>query len=85
MFWVLKRDGSIEYPQRMFWLRNKNILFWYALLTIGLCPGERFGKLDNHKKSAKAQWYKLLLTFLKLEACKSVTEHVCDYINPNWY
>ena len=23
VFWVLKRDGSFEYPQHMFWLRNK--------------------------------------------------------------
>ena len=27
MFWVLKRDGSFEYPQHMFWLRNKKIIF----------------------------------------------------------
>ena len=26
-------DGSFEYPQHMFWLRNKKIIFWYALLT----------------------------------------------------
>ena len=36
MFWVLKRTepshwgGSFEYPQHMFWLRNKNFLFWYT-------------------------------------------------------
>ena len=23
VFWVLKRDGSFEYPQHMFWMRNK--------------------------------------------------------------
>ena len=27
-------EGSFEYPQHMFWLRNKNN-FWYALLTKG--------------------------------------------------
>ena len=37
MFWVLKRtshwDGTFEYKQHMFWLRNKKIKFWYTLLT----------------------------------------------------
>ena len=30
------RDGSFEYPQHMFWLRNKKIIFSYTLLTKGL-------------------------------------------------
>ena len=46
MFWVLKRtvsarrkepsqrDGSFEYPQHIFWLRNKKIIF--SLHTIKL-------------------------------------------------
>ena len=29
-------DGSFEYPQHMFWLRNKNIIFSYTLLSGGL-------------------------------------------------
>ena len=29
-------DGSFEYPQHMFWLRNKKINFSYALLSGGL-------------------------------------------------
>ena len=29
-------DGSIEYPQHMFWLRNKKTIFWYVLLTDSL-------------------------------------------------
>ena len=29
-------DGSFEYPQHMFWLRIKKIIFWYAPLTKGL-------------------------------------------------
>ena len=29
-------DGSFEYPQHMFWLRNKKIYFSYALLSGGL-------------------------------------------------
>ena len=34
MFWVLKRwDGSFEYPQHMFWLRNKKNDICYALLS----------------------------------------------------
>ena len=30
------RDGSFEYSQHMFCLRNKNFFFLYALLTKGL-------------------------------------------------
>ena len=30
------QDGSFEYPQHMFWLRNKNINFSYPLLSGGL-------------------------------------------------
>ena len=30
------RDGSFEYPQHMFWLRNKKIIFSYALLYGGM-------------------------------------------------
>ena len=26
-------DSSFEYPQHIFWFRNKKIIFWYALLT----------------------------------------------------
>ena len=39
-FWCSKepshRDSSFEYPQHMFWLRNKKIVFSYALLSGGL-------------------------------------------------
>ena len=30
------RDGSFEYPQHMFWLRNEKIIFRYPLLSGGL-------------------------------------------------
>ena len=30
------RDGSFEYPHHMFWLRNKETNFSYALLSGGL-------------------------------------------------
>ena len=30
-------DGSFEYPQHMFWLRNKKIIFSYTFLSGGLC------------------------------------------------
>ena len=30
------RDGYYEYPQHMFWLRNKKNIFCYALLSGGL-------------------------------------------------
>ena len=29
-------DSYFEYPQHMFWLRNKKVVFWYELLTKGL-------------------------------------------------
>ena len=29
-------DGSFEYPQHMFWLRNKKIIFWVRTLTKSL-------------------------------------------------
>ena len=35
MFCVLK-NRSFEYPQHMFWLRNKKIIFSHALLSGGL-------------------------------------------------
>ena len=39
-FWCSKepchRDGSFEYPQHMFWLRNKKNIFSFALLSGGL-------------------------------------------------
>ena len=31
------RDGSFEYPQHMFWLRNKKKNFSYALLPGAWC------------------------------------------------
>ena len=38
--WCLKepshQDGSFEYPQHMFWVKNKKIIFNYAHLSIGL-------------------------------------------------
>ena len=30
-----KKDGSFEYRQHMFWMRNKKIIFSYALLSGG--------------------------------------------------
>ena len=40
MFWVFKRTVSMiryfEYPQHMFWLRNKKTIFGYAHLIKGL-------------------------------------------------
>ena len=37
-FWCSKelsyRDGSFEYPQHMFWLRNKKIFFSYTFFLI---------------------------------------------------
>ena len=31
-----QENGSFEYPQHMFWLRNKKIIFSYTLLSGGL-------------------------------------------------
>ena len=39
-FWCLKelspRDGSFEYPQHMFWMRNKHKKYIHTLLSGGL-------------------------------------------------
>ena len=37
LFWVLKRDGSLEYPQHMFWFRNKK--FFFLVCTLNLLLG----------------------------------------------
>ena len=38
VFWALKRTLSLrrsfEYPKHMFWLKNKKIIFSYALLFV---------------------------------------------------
>ena len=36
------RDGSFEYPQHMFWLRNKKNYFPLRTLIRGPVPGEEF-------------------------------------------
>ena len=41
------RDGSFEYPQRMFWLRNKKIIF--LLHTLKACV-QIFHKQKNKRK-----------------------------------
>ena len=43
------RDGSFEYPQLMFWLINMKIIFWYTLLTKGLCDIFYMGQLRNFR------------------------------------
>ena len=48
------RDGSFEYPQHMFWSRNKKNIFNYALLSQGLSavcalPGFTTGKKNIHR------------------------------------
>ena len=51
MFCALKkkepshRDGSFEYPQHIFWLRNKNSTFQLRNLILG--PVELFSKHKN--------------------------------------
>ena len=34
-----RRDSSFEFPERMFWLRNKKTIFQSALLSGGLLEG----------------------------------------------
>ena len=40
------RDGSFEYPQHVFWLRNKKIIFSCALLSGGLLTLDKIGKVS---------------------------------------
>ena len=46
-------DGSFEYPQHMFWLRNTKIIFKYALLSGGGCSNcERSRRYKLHCMSS---------------------------------
>ena len=38
------RDGSFEYPQHMFWLEIRKIIFSYATLSAGLVHSRGFIK-----------------------------------------
>ena len=41
-------DGSFEYPQHMFWMKNKKInIFWYELLTKGQQNSQKMWKFYN--------------------------------------
>ena len=51
-------DGSFEYPQHMFWLRNKKNNFWYALLTKGL--QNSIPSFENSGIKASSQLIKVL-------------------------
>ena len=42
------RDSSFEYPQHMFWLRNKKIIFIYTLLSGGLGIQDSTGTGDKN-------------------------------------
>ena len=54
MFWVLKkktshRDGSFEYPQHMFWLRNKkNIILLHVMRLHYFSQQEKSQYLDDY-------------------------------------
>ena len=58
-FWCSKErshgDGSFEYPQHMFWLRNKKIIFSYTLLSGGLggldLPLSKFTPSSAHQQN----------------------------------
>ena len=66
MFRVLKRTVSFKYPQHMFRLSNKNILYWYALLTKGLSVNVKRLSCNScmyqtvgHCANSIANWYKI--------------------------
>ena len=46
------RDGSFEYPQHMFWLGNKKMIFSYALLSGSLLSTKisRAGSIISQQK-----------------------------------
>ena len=56
-------DGSYEYPQHMFWLRNKKINFSYALLSGGLWSAKQltragiFWVFSGAEIRPHSQWY----------------------------
>ena len=58
-------DGSFEYPQHIFWLRNKKIMFSYALFSRGLLYGPESDGLISE------------LVTVDFQACSGA--HLCDY------
>ena len=57
------RDGSFEYPQHMFWLRNKKIIFSFALLSGGLVMPISIPEMKTPSMCSKIEHY-ILLTYL---------------------
>ena len=62
MFWVEKepshRDGSFEYPQHVFGLRKKKIIFSYPLLSGGLNEHDEFILYNEQAFSFKSVYQK---------------------------
>ena len=62
-----QRDDSFEYPQHMFLLRNKKIIFWYALAKVlkvtFSTKSRQIALLDNKLYSlpARGEFYHLLI------------------------
>ena len=48
--------SSLEYPQHMFWLRNKKIIFLIALLTKGLLQTTLYHESKYMKADQTAPW-----------------------------
>ena len=64
------RDGSFEYPQHMFWLKNKNFLLWNALLTKGLVNIET---RRNNPLVYKSLWINTASLYSPWQLCNKVS------------
>ena len=70
-----ERYGSLEYPQHMFWLRNKKINFDYALSSKGLIYMKQ-GSFNFLEKNP--------LTFTLYKECKNCLDfHLIIALNNN--
>ena len=49
----LSRDGSFEYPQHMFWLRNKKVMFLETMFSQNIC----FHWYHIHKIHTKSPYH----------------------------
>ena len=66
------QDGSFEYPQHMFWLRNKKKYFWNALLTKVMhyiMVGITYMYIQHYRTLVKTALQKFIFLFLNQNIC----------------
>ena len=58
------RDGSFEYPQHMFWTRNEENSFQYALLSGGLIYNNVYNRTSLTPFITQPPIYGIIVVFL---------------------